>query len=63
MMPGLSFFGSFEIIVHVKQWSILFRRCFDGPELLIGLLCLFHIVHELIPFFGSTWGAKHNTDF
>ena len=21
------------------------------------------IVHELIPFFGSTWGTKHNMDF
>ena len=35
----LAFFGAFEIIVHVKQWPTLFRRCFNGSGFLVGLLC------------------------
>ena len=40
---ALALFEAFEILVCVKQWSILWRRCFDGSELSVGLLCSFHL--------------------
>ena len=43
----LALFGAFEITVHVKQQLMLLRRCFDGSELLVGLLCSFHITSSL----------------
>ena len=43
----LAFSGAFEITIHVKQWSILLRNCFDDSELLVGLLCSFHLTYAL----------------
>ena len=37
------FFGAFEMTAYVKQWLTLRRRYFDGSELLVGLLCSFHL--------------------
>ena len=39
----LGFFGAFEMTVHVKRWLMLRLMCFDGSELLVGLLCSFHL--------------------
>ena len=35
--PALAFYGAFEIIVHLKQWSIFFQISSDGSELSVGL--------------------------
>ena len=43
----LAFFGDFEMITHVKQRLMLFRKCFDGSELLVGLFCSFHVTSAL----------------
>ena len=32
---------------HVKQWLMLLRRGFDGSELIIELLCSFHLTSAL----------------
>ena len=32
---------------HVKQWLMLLRKCFDGSELLVGILSLFHLTFAL----------------
>ena len=36
-LPALAFFGAFGMTAQVKQWSVLFWRCFDGSEHLVGL--------------------------
>ena len=41
----LAFFGAFKMTVHVKQ--LLLQRCFDGSELLVGLICSFHLTFAL----------------
>ena len=33
--------------VHVKRWSMLLRKCFDGSELLVGLTRSFHLTFAL----------------
>ena len=43
----LVFFGAFETIVHVRQWPILFRRCFNSSKLLVELLWSFHLTSAL----------------
>ena len=43
----LAFYRAFETIAHVKQWLMLFRRCFDDSEILVGLLCSFHLTSAL----------------
>ena len=43
----LAFFGAFEMTAHVKQWLMLLQRSFDGSELLVGLLCSFHLTSAL----------------
>ena len=53
VLPGLTIFEAFEIKVLVKQWAILIRRCFDISELLVGLLCSFHLTSALRIF--PTW--------
>ena len=32
---------------HVKPWLVLLRRYFEGSELLVGLLCSFHLASVL----------------
>ena len=39
----LAIFGVFEITDHVRQWFMLHQNCFYGSELLVGLLCSFHL--------------------
>ena len=33
--------------VHIKQWLMLLPKCFYGSELLVGLLCSFHLTSAL----------------
>ena len=44
----LAFFGAFEMKPHVKQWLTLRRRYFDDSELLVGLLCSFHLASKCL---------------
>ena len=32
----LAYLGAFEITADIKQLLMLLRRCFNGPELLVG---------------------------
>ena len=43
----LVFFGTFEMTAHLKLWLMLRQRCFNGSELLVGLLCSFHLTSAL----------------
>ena len=43
----LTFFGAFATVVHMKQWSMLLRRCFGSSELLVGLICSFDLTFAL----------------
>ena len=43
----LAFFGAFETTAHAKQWLMLLQRCFHGSQLLVGLLCSFHLTSAL----------------
>ena len=40
VLPGLIFFGVFDITVYEKHWSILLQRCFDGSEFLVAWMVL-----------------------
>ena len=41
------FFEALEMTAHIKQWLMLRRMCFDGSELLFGLLCSFQLTSAL----------------
>ena len=45
---ALALYRTLEMTAHVKQWLMLFRRCFDGSEILVGLLCSFHLTSALL---------------
>ena len=44
--------------VHVEQWTILSQMYSDGSELLLGLLCSFHVTFVL----RLVSKMQHNTD-
>ena len=45
--PGLIIFGGLKTRVHVKDRSMLLRRCFDDAEFLAGSLCSLYLTPAL----------------
>ena len=44
----LALFGVFKMTAHVKSWLILPPRYFDDSELLVRLLCSFHLTSHFL---------------
>ena len=57
LSSGRSSFVAFEILVHVKQWSIFFPRCFDGSD---GFRWIIMFIPSNIELLNNAWFLQCN---